>query len=320
MLILNDFDYRRPRTMDEVLALLAEYGERASPLAGGTDLVVNMKYRSILQLVEGAGSDQARFPAARRVRPMVRPDMVVSLADLPELDGVAEADDVWRVGPMTTMAQFAERSDAPSAVCALRDAAGVMGSPLIRNRATIGGNLINARPAADTAVAIPALGGRLELASAQGKRWVEIDSFFTGPGTCVRRPDELLVSIELPCSPTAGSAYLRQGTRRQLEIALVGAASWVELDSATGKVASARIALGAVAPKPILALQAAGSLVGQEPTPDALAAAATLAREEARPIDDFRGSAAYRLELIEALARRSLERAVARARGKGGES
>jgi carbon-monoxide dehydrogenase medium subunit len=249
---------------------------------------------------------------------MVQPDVVVSLADLPGLDGVTEADDVWSVGPMMTMARFAERPDVPPAVCALRDATGVMGSPLIRNRATIGGNLVNARPAADTAVAILALGGRLELASAKGRRWVEIASYFTGPGMCVRRPDELLIAIELPCSPTAGSAYLRQGTRRQLEIALVGAAAWVELDSATGKVAAARIALGAVAPTPILALQAAGSLVGQEPAPETLAAAAALARQEARPIDDFRGSAAYRLGLIEVLVRRSLERAVARAQGEGG--
>jgi carbon-monoxide dehydrogenase medium subunit len=317
-MILHDFDYRRPQTLGDALALLAEYGDRASPLAGGTDLVVNMKYRSILQLVEGAGSDQARFPAARRVRPMVQPDVVVSLADLPGLDGVTEADDVWRVGPMMKMARFAERPDVPPAVCALRDAAGVMGSPLIRNRATIGGNLVNARPAADTAVAILALGGRLQLASAKGRRWVEVASYFTGPGMCVRRPDELLISIELPCSPTAGSAYLRQGTRRQLEIALVGAAAWIELDPVTGRVAAARIALGAVAPTPILALQAAGSLVGQEPAREVLDVAASLARQEARPIDDFRGSAAYRLELIEVLVRRSLERAVVRARGEGG--
>jgi CO/xanthine dehydrogenase FAD-binding subunit len=283
MIILHDFDYRRPQTMDDALALLSEHGDRASPLAGGTDLVVNMKYRSILQLVEGAGSDQARFPAAQRVRPMARPDLVVSLADLSELGGVKEAKDMLRIGPMTTMAQFAEWPDIPPAAGALRDAAGVMGSPLIRNRATIGGNLINARPAADTAVAILALGGRLELASAEGRRWVEIASFFTGPGTCVRRPDELLVSIELPCSPAAGSAYVRQGTRRQLEIALVGAASWVELDSATGRVAAARIALGAVAPTPILALQAAGSLVGQKPGPEAWAAAASTASSTAAP-------------------------------------
>lgn len=320
MLILHDFDYRRPQTLDNALALLAEYSDRASPLAGGTDLVVNMKYRSILQLVEGAGTDQARFPAARRVRPMARPDVVVSLADLPELDGVAEAGDALHVGPMTTMAQFAERTDVPPAVGALRDAAGVMGSPLIRNRATIGGNLVNARPAADTAVAILALGGRLELASAQGRRWAESASFFTGPGVCVRRPDELLVSIDLPCSPTAGSAYLRQGTRRQLEIALVGAAAWVELDPAGDKIAAARIALGAVAPTPILAPRAAGSLVGHEPTPEVLIAAAALAREEAWPIDDFRGSATYRLELIEVLVHRALERAAARARGEGGAS
>ncbi len=328
MTIPYDFDYQRPRNLSEALELLEKHGSKASPLAGGTDLVVNMEYRSILQLVEGAGFREAKFPAARRVQPMQRPEIAISLADLTELCGVTVDKDVLRIGPTTTMAQIAAlgtaplystpHPDIPQAVKALQDAAGVMGSPLIRNRATIGGNLINARPAADTAVAALALDGRLELASTKGNRWVKLSAFFTGVGTSVRRPDELLVAIEIPWSPNAGSAYLRQGTRRQLEIALVGAASWVRLDPASGTVADARIALGAVAPTPLLATHAASTLIHQKPTSDVLSAAAVAARNEAKPIDDYRGSAAYRLELIEVLVRRSLEVAVSRAGGQGG--
>jgi CO/xanthine dehydrogenase FAD-binding subunit len=318
-LILHDFDYQRPGTLEEALALLDEHGDRASPLAGGTDLVVEMSYRSILQLVDGAGTDRAEFATAARAQPMRHPQVVVSLADLNELGGISEGDGVLHIGPLTTMAAFAARSDTSPAVGALRDAAAIMGSPLIRNRATIGGNLVHARPAADTAVAILALNGRLELANTRGSRWVDISSFFTGPGQSVRRPDELLVCIELPCLPHSGSAYLRQGTRRQLEIALVGAASWLRLDRSSCLVADARIALGAVAPTPVLATRAASSLVGQEPTTESFSAAAALAREEAKPIDDFRGSAAYRLELIEVLVRRSLAVALARAQAQEGE-
>ncbi len=316
-MILHDFDYERPGTLEEALALLDEYGDRASPLAGGTDLVVDMSYRSMLQLVDGASTAGAEFATAARAQPVRRPQVVVSLADLNELGGVSEDDGVLHIGPLTTMAAFAARSDTSPAVWALRDAAAIMGSPLIRNRATIGGNLAHARPAADTAVAILALNGRLQLASARESRWVDISSFFTGPGESVRRPDELLVCIELPCPPDAGSAYLRQGTRRQLEIALVGAASWLRLDRSSRVVTDARIALGAVAPTPVLATRAASFLVGQEPTAESFAAAAALAREEAKPIDDFRGSAAYRLELVDVLVRRSL--GVALSRAKGGE-
>jgi CO/xanthine dehydrogenase FAD-binding subunit len=314
--ILHDFDYQRPGTLREALAILEEYGARASPLAGGTDLVVEMSYRSILQLVKGAGTATAEFATAARVPAMRRPEVVVSLADLAELGGVSEGNGVLRLGALTTMAEFAAQSDIPPAVWALQDAAGIMGSPLIRNRATIGGNLVHARPAADTAVAIMALNGRLQLANARESRWVDIFSFFTGPGQNIRRPDELLVCVELPCSPDTGSAYLRQGTRRQLEIALVGAASWLRLDPSSRVVSDARIALGAVAPTPVLATEAANSLVGRDPTPEALSSAAALAREEAKPIDDFRGSALYRLELIEVLVRRSLGIALSRVQGE----
>jgi carbon-monoxide dehydrogenase medium subunit len=318
MRILHEFTYERPRTVDEALALLAQHGASLSPLAGGTDLVVNMKLRGILQLTPGAGTPQAKWPAARRVPAIQRPAVVMSLADLPELKGIAGGPDLVRIGPRSTMSEIAAEGGFPPSILAVRDAAAIMGSPLIRNLGTIGGNLINARPAADTAVALLCLDARLELAAAAGRRTVGIDSFFTGPGTSVRRADELLVAIEAPCAPGEGSAYLRVGNRRQLEIALVGAAAWIRLDPGSGVIAEARIALGAVAPTPVRAAKAAAALAGRQPTPEAFGEAAREASAEVSPISDFRGSAAYRHELVTTLVARALAAAAGRASAKGG--
>jgi carbon-monoxide dehydrogenase medium subunit len=317
MRILHEFDYRRPGSLDEALALLAEYGEKASPIAGGTDLVVYMKYRGMMQLIDGAGTPSARFPAASRVPAMQQPGVVVSISGLDELNYISREGNNVTVGPLVTMTDIARSRQFPPALLALRDAARAMGSPMIRNRATFGGNLINARPAADSAVATVALGGKIHLASAGGRRSVHASEFFTGPGESVRRADELLVSIELPFRPHEGSSYLRQGSRRQLEIALACAASWVRIDPDSGHVTSARLCLGAVAPTPVLAPKAAAALLGKPPTDTTIAAAADLAPSEASPIDDFRGSAEYRNEIIRVLVRRTLETAVARARGEG---
>jgi carbon-monoxide dehydrogenase medium subunit len=317
MTILHDFAYERPSTLDDALALLDAHRERLRPLAGGTDLVVNMKLRGILQLTSDAGTPHARWPAARTVQPVQQPDVVMSLADLASLRGLELRGDAFRIGPTTTMAEIAAAAGLPPTLGALRDAAAIMGSPLIRNRATVGGNVVNARPAADTAVALLALGARLELASRCERRRVDLSSFFTGPGRCVRRDDELLVGIDVPCGAAEGSAYLRMGQRRQLEIALTCAAAWLRLDPLSGTIAAARIALGAVGPTPVLATAASRELVGRRPTPEAFAAAARAARAEARPIDDFRGSAAYRLELVEVLVGRALAEAASRTAVRG---
>jgi len=319
MRIVNEFEYARASSLKEALSILARRGKAAAPLAGGTDLVVNMKYRSMLQLAGGAKPPPDRFEATKRFPAIQHPEVVVSLRDIEELHGITTGSDRVAVGPLTTMAEIAANEELPPALGALRDAAGIMGSPIIRNRATFGGNVINARPAADSAVSLLALGGRLELASTSGRRWVNAEDFFTGPGTSVRRAEELLVTLEMPCGPGQGSAYLRQGTRRQLEIALVGAAAWVEIAPGSGEISAARIALGAVAPTPVTAPRAAQALVGKPPDADNLSEAARTAREEAKPIDDFRGSAAYRLEVAEVLVQRALTNAVSRAGGKEGQ-
>jgi carbon-monoxide dehydrogenase medium subunit len=308
--------------LEEALALMERYGDRARPIAGGTDLVVAMKYRSMLQLVDGVGTDAARFASASRMPPILRPDVVVSLADLPELKGMTTQSDpdVLRVGPGTTMTEMDGSDIFPPALLAVRDAARTMGSPLIRNQATIGGNIINARPAADSAVAALALAGKFQLVRAKSERWVDASEFFTGPGQTVKRGEELLVAIDLPFGSDEGSAYLRRGTRRQLEIALASAATWIKIDPSTGVIADARVSLGAVAPTPILAPKAAQGLVGKPPSEESFSAAGAVARTETRVIDDYRGSAAYRLEMVDVLVRRALEISASRALGKGGRS
>jgi carbon-monoxide dehydrogenase medium subunit len=311
MRILHEFEYERPHDLNAALELMARHGGRARAIAGGTDLVIGMKYRSILQL-----ADADKFSAASRAPKVTRPEVVVSLSGLSELKGISVDTDAVTVGPGTTMAEIARREDLPAAALALVDAAAAMGSPLIRNRATIGGNVVHARPAADTAVAGITLGAELVLASTGGRRTVAATDFFTGPGETVKRPDELLVSIRLTHGPGVGRAYYRPGTRRQLEIALASAAAWVRLDPGTGEVGEARIGLGAVGPTPLLAPEAAKTLIGNPPDAEHISTAALAARSEIKPIDDYRGSAAYRVEIVAVLVRRALETAVSRARAR----
>ena len=313
MRILSNFRYERPKSLDDALVLLAEYGDGARPLAGGTDVVVNMKYRSIFQLMRGAGDSGAAFPAVARARPIDKPEILISLRDLNELGAISIEADRIVVGPLATMTQIACSTGLLPAVECLKEAAAVMGTPLIRNRGTIGGNLVNARPAADTAIAVIALGAQIQLSSRNGVRKVEASRFITAPGRTTKRPDELVTAIEVSVGPNEGSAYIRQGTRKQLEIALASVASWVRLDSGSGWIVDARICLGAVGPTPLLAKRAAGELIGREPTKEVISNAARAARNDAKPIDDFRGSAAYRQQIVEVLVRRTLTAAATRA-------
>jgi len=315
MRIVNDFKYERPQTLKEALVILEKHQGGAVPLAGGTDLVVNMKHRSMLQLFPGAGTPDAKFEATKFVLPPLRPEVVVSLASLSELEGIKiNPDSVW-IGPTTTMARIAAADELPAALGALRDAAGSMGSPLVRNRATIGGNLVNARPAADGAVALIALGGIVELASVDGTRKEAACDFITAPGCTTCSTAELITGLSVSVGPDQGSAYVRHGTRRQLEIALVGAAAWIQLEKTSGTVKDARICLGAVGPRPMPAPEAAKTLLSKKPDAEAIARCAEAAVKEATPIDDFRGSAGYRSELVGVLVRRALEKAVERAQG-----
>lgn len=288
-MLLPRFDYQRPRDLAEALGLLAQAGSEARPLAGGTDLLVNLKLGKI---------------SCR---------LVVDLDGVTELKDVSGPGDGPSLGALLSAAFLAQRAGGLG-LAGLAEAGAALGSPQVRNRATIGGNLCTARPAGDLCTALLALGSRVVLASAGGRRELPLEQFITGPGLTAIAPGEILLAARpAPEAAAGGGAFEKLGLRRTMEIALVSAAAWVQAEPDGKTVKAARVALGAVGPTPLLAPMAAAALAGRPAGPEAFAAAAQAAAEAAKPIDDHRGSADYRRRMVAVLTRRALERAWTRA-------
>ena len=292
---MREFGYASPTTLDEALSALRSNGGTARPLAGGTDLVIQMK--------EAA----TRFPY---------PSSLVNLVRVPELAGItfSEAEGL-RIGATATMTDIAGHTAVRDHYAALAEGAGIVGSIQTMNLATIGGNLCNAAPSADTAPPLLALDAACEIAGPDGRKTVPIADFFRGPGQTVLEPGDLLVSVSVPLpTPRAGSAFSRHTPRKQMDIAVVGVAAVVTLAN-DGTLETARIALGAVAPTPIRATRAEESLAGKPATSDSFAAAAEIAATESSPISDIRGSAEFRRHLVRVMTERMLAEASRRAGG-----
>lgn len=291
---MRNFHYLAPQSIDEAVRLLAEHGGRARPIAGGTDIVVQMK------------ENATRFPY---------PEVVIGLSRVPELRGIEFNESTGlRIGSGATMAEIAESPVVRERYTALADGAGVVGSLQTMNMATIGGNLCNAAPSADTAPALLALGAQAAIVGPSGRRVMPVEQLSTGPGATVLGPGELLTEILVPTPvPRAGSAYRRHTPRKQMDIAVVGVAAAVTL-GADDRIESARIALGAVAPTPIRAPKAEASLTGQAAGDEAFARAAETAAGECSPISDQRGTAEFRRHLVRVMTERLLREAAGRAR------
>ena len=264
----------------------------ARPIAGGTDLVV--------------GARQGKKPL---------PVSLVGIHRIPELGGVEETADGLVLGPLVSHATIVASPLLRERYTSLADASALVGSHATRAQGTLGGNVMNASPAMDTGAPLLCLDATATLASTDGERSIGLDELWTGPGTTSAEPDELLVAINLPALPEAsGSAYVRLQYRRQMEIAVVGAAAAVTLEG--GEIAAAAIATTAVAPVIHRVGDAEAALVGSSGDRDAIATAADAAAAAARPIDDVRASAEYRRAMVAVVARRAIESAVARARGE----
>jgi carbon-monoxide dehydrogenase medium subunit len=289
---MRQFEYVAPNSAAEAVAILGARGQEARPLAGGTDLLVQLK--------EGA----TRFPP---------PAQVVSLSRIPELAGIEfSAADGLRIGACTTMADVEGSSIIRERFAALAEGAGVVGSLQTMNMATIGGNLCNAAPSADTAPALLAFEAQAVIVGTAGRRTVPVEEFFRGPGQTVLAPDELLAELRIP-SPAdgTGSVYQRHTPRKQMDIAVVGVAVALTLKGVS--VATARIALGAVAPTPIRARQAEALLEGEPVSEELFRQAGEAAAAEAAPISDTRGSAEFRRHLVQVMTQRLVAEAAARA-------
>lgn len=290
-MLLPKFQYHEPKTLEEVLRLLSELGGNAKLLAGGTDLLVRMKL----------GVD--------------RPSHVISLEKVPRLNEITlrETHGVG-IGSAVTAAELAENELIRDRFVPLAIASSRLGAPMIRNRATIGGNLVNARPAADLSPACMVLSANLKIKSLNMERHVSANDFFVGPGQTLLEDNELLMGMEIETPPPwTGGSYLKLGARKALEISMVNVACLLTLSSSDGHISDVRIALGAVAPTPVRALAAEEFLLGQKPSESLFKEAGAIGVGMCSPITDHRGTMEYRCMMIESLTHRALQQAYQKA-------
>ena len=290
---MRRFEYLEARTLRQAIGMLQRHGEQARIVAGSTDFLVRWR----------AG--------------FWHPDYVVNIQRIPGLSRVTySARNGLRLGAMVTIQTLEEHPAIRRNYPALAGSASSFAGVQVRNLATVGGNICNASPSGDTLPALLAYGAECRLSGPDGHRQVPLDQLFTGPGRTVLAQDEVLTEVTLPPPPTnTGSLYIKHSPRGAMDIATVGVASAVTVDRPSGECTGARIALGAVAPTPLRARAAEDMLRGRRLDADLLQAAAEEAMSQATPIDDVRGTARYRREMVRVLTRRTLERAVAAAMG-----
>lgn len=286
-MLLPRFEFHEPTTVQDALALKNQYGPAARWLAGGTDLLVHLK------------------------KNLVSAEHIISLQRVEGITTIELENDQVTIGACATMSQVSESEIIQQHFNALKSGGDNLGNHLIRNRATVGGNVCNASPAGDCLPALLVYKAMVLLESVEGKRQVPIEDFFTGPGKTDIKDNELLTGFQLPIpSKTSGAHYIQLGKRKSSEINVVNVASFIEFDPDTKKVITARIALGSVAPTPIRSTRAE-ALLADKVIDDALfyQAGETARNEDCKPIDDFRGSASYRKAMIGVLTKRTLSTA-----------
>jgi carbon-monoxide dehydrogenase medium subunit len=290
---LEWIDFEAPNTLGEAVSLLASKGDRARVIAGGTDLLVQLRggRRSI--------------------------DVVVDVKGIPELNELSyDSQNGLVLGAAVPCYRLYENTEIAAAYPGLMDAATLIGGIQIQGRASIGGNLCNSAPSGDSIPPVIVLGGVCNIEGPNGARQVPSEDFCTGPGRNVLQDNELLVSINIPAPQAhSGANYLRFIPRNEMDIAVAGVGSSVVLDASGQNFVSARIALASVAPIPVLCTDAANSLAGKPVSDDAIQEASDKAIEASSPISDMRGTIRQRRHLVGVLTRRTLNNAVQRARG-----
>ena len=290
---MNRFEYLEARTVPEAISLAGQY-EGTRLVAGATDVLVRWRQ----------GLWQPRY--------------VLNIKRIPGLDGVSYSPETGlSLGTLVTVRTLERHPLIRQHYPALTQAATAFAGVQIRHLATVGGNVCNASPSGDTLPALLAYGTECRLVGPAGERLVPLESFFLGPGQTALQPAELLVELRLPPAPPhTGALYIKHSPRSAMDISTVGVATVVSLDSQEGVCLDVRIALGAVAPTVVRARSAEALLRGQRLEAERIQQAARAAMEEARPIDDIRGTAHHRRAIVESLTRRTLDYAMQMAQGK----
>lgn len=283
---MKNFEYFAPQSLVEAMNFLDKYGDQSKILAGGTDLVVKMK------------------------NSRVAPAVIIDVKKIPELNRLEwKPNQAMYIGAAVPLSRIITFPPVKSKYNMLHEACSLIGSLQLRNRGTLGGNLCNAAPSADSAPALICLNAKIHISQTNGSRALPLESFFRGPGETVLNSRELVSGIEVPLPPEHTSGcYLRHTPRQDMDIAVVGVAALMVFDTTFKQCREARIALGAVAPTPIRVPQAEAILMDKPITETTIEEAAEKAAEAARPVSDIRGSADYRKEIVKTLTRRSLRR------------
>ena len=289
---MQAFDFASATTVDEVVALLKEKGDQARVMCGGTDLLVALR--------EG-----------RR-----KAELVIDVKRIPETTDLSyNPQSGLTLGAAVPCHRMYDDKAIVAAYPGLIDSASLIGGVQIQGRTSMGGNLCNASPAADSIPSLIAHGAICQIAGPNGRREMPVEEFCIAPGRTALQTGEFLVALHIPApQPGFGAAYLRFIPRNEMDIAVVGVGASVQLDESRSRFVSARIALGAVAPKPLFVTAAGDALAGQLVNAESIAQAAQIAQAAATPISDMRGTAEYRKHMTGVMTRRTLEKAIERAR------
>ena len=287
---MSEMRYEAPKTLEAAVALLAGANGRAKVLAGGTDLLIQMRSGRI------------------------EPGLLVDIKGIPEMMSIVAENGGYRFGAAVSSMELIEHKEFARAWPGVIDGIKYIGSLQVKARASVGGNLCNASPAADSVPALIAAGAVANIVGPKGRREVPVEQIPAGPGKTSLAPGEIVASLRLPRRPAhSGDAYLRFTPRTEMDIAVVGAGVNLTLDD-KGICKQARVCLGAVADRALLVPEAAAALVGTRVDDAALKHLSAAASAACRPIDDKRGTKEYRIKVAGVMARRAAEKALERAR------
>lgn len=286
-------DYERPTSLKSALSILSEKGDVTKVLAGGTDILVKLRGRR------------------------EQPDVLMDSKEIPELNELSyDQNKGLTIGAAVPLYKLYDNADVKNNYPALVDSTTIIGGIPIQGRATVGGNLCNAAPSADAIPTLIVLGAKALISSADGTREINVDEFCTGPGSNVLKCNELLVSINVPApKENSGAHYMRFIPRNEMDIAVVGIGTSVELNAEGDKFKNVNVALASVAPTPIFVREISEFLSGKEVNDENIEKAGQLAKEASSPISDMRGTAEYRQHLCSVLTKRSLNKSIERIKG-----